>query len=617
MKSTLLFLLLISFALSDNSVYVVVNLDEKTSGQDYSQLSNNLQSFVAGNLGTYTLSTNQPIKGTSVKVDKKKNTSFNFNETYSVIINTLQFLKEGADISNYAVTSYIGQSIIPHYYYAGHSTLGNSIIDCAYINTSPSYLNKSLTYKVNSVVNSKRYNFALDENDNIAIFEIDNTAIEIKGVSKFSSYYKSTDGTKNYDATKFSKLFIPKVAFVSDTYKVLIAVKDDNSIFTFKLKEKDGSDLVIEDEQIFQISGSDITINAVSLDNNNYYIGTSNGIYRYIRTGGVVNQISTSNEFAIKDLIANKNTVYAITSQGMHIMDIDKAVFATTPFLPHQYLEKFDYTLYEKNDITSTYFVGIVVNNQPKLKITEVIIELIANSDMEFYPKVNKVFMTNTSIDIKDIATDPKTYYSYIYDRTTKKLYVVTRSVPNFQDSFSYILDLSNDIREGTDEDDYLSFVSFEDNVDEQILAIQTKSTLHLVGRVTRFTQALTCVFKKAGEYSQIFTVGVDCSSKNEAGVYRLKGCQQNYIFDVEVNNTKEKRAGLWATVSIGIIIILGLIIGTIYYVFKKKVPMKVQEEDRVCDNNNQGIKKGHYSKPSSEMAVVPVVGKAPVLDSV
>ena len=49
MKSTLLFLLLISFALSDNSVYVVVNLDEKTSGQDYSQLSNNLQSFVAEN----------------------------------------------------------------------------------------------------------------------------------------------------------------------------------------------------------------------------------------------------------------------------------------------------------------------------------------------------------------------------------------------------------------------------------------------------------------------------------------------------------------------------------------------------------------------------------------
>ena len=137
------------------------------------------------------------------------------------------------------------------------------------------------------------------------------------------------------------------------------------------------------------------------------------------------------------------------------------------------------------------------------------------------------------------------------------------------------------------------------------------------MGRVTRFTQALTCIFKKAGEYSQIFTVGVDCSSKNEAGVYRLKGCQQNYIFDVEVNNTKEKRAGLWATVSIGIIIILGLIIGTIYYVFKKKVPMKVQEEDRVCDNNNQDIKKGHYSKPSSEMAVVPAVGKVPVLDSV
>ena len=614
MKSKLLFLLLISFTLSQNSIYVVVNLDEKTSGQDYSQLSNSLQTFVSGNLGTYSLSDNPPLQGTPLKFDKEKTASFTFNETYSVIINTLQFLKEGAELSNYEVTSYIGGNIIPHNYYSGHTSLGDSLIDCAYINNSPSYLNKSLSFKVKSVVNSKRYNFALNENDNIVIFEIDNSEIEVKNNSTFSTYYKPTD-EKNFDTTKFSKLFMPRPSFISDSYKVLIAIQSDNKIYTFKIQEREGSDLVIEDEANFQITNS-VTINAVSLNNNYYYIATSDGIYKYIRTGGTSSKITSSNGFAIKDIIVNKNTLYAITNKGMHIMDIETEQFDTTPYLPHQYLEKFDYVLYEKNDITSTYFVGIIVNNQPTLKVPEVIIELIANSDMEFYPKVNKVFMTNTSIDIKDVATDPKTYYSYIYDRTTKKLYVVTRSVPNFQDSFSYILDLSNDIIEGTNEDDYLSFVSFEDNEDEQILAIQTQTTVHLVGRVTRYTQALTCLFKNVGEYSQIFTSGVDCSSKNEAGIYQLKGCQQSYVFPVEVTEKKGKRTGLWVAVAIGIVVIIGIILGTLCFVFKKKIPVREMQVQDGVSFNNQEIKKGHYSKPSSEMAVVPVE-KPPVLDNV
>ena len=614
MKSKLLFLLLISFTLSQNSIYVVVNLDEKTSGQDYSQLSNSLQTFVSGNLGTYSLSDNPPLQGTPLKFDKEKTASFTFNETYSVIINTLQFLKEGAELSNYEVTSYIGGNIIPHNYYSGHTSLGDSLIDCAYINNSPSYLNKSLSFKVKSVVNSKRYNFALNENDNIVIFEIDNSEIEVKNNSTFSTYYKPTD-EKNFDTTKFSKLFMPRPSFISDSYKVLIAIQSDNKIYTFKIQEREGSDLVIEDEANFQITNS-VTINAVSLNNNYYYIATSDGIYKYIRTGGTSSKIASSSRFAIKDIIVNKNTLYAITNKGMHIMDIETEQFDTTPYLPHQYLEKFDYVLYEKNDITSTYFVGIIVNNQPTLKVPEVIIELIANSDMEFYPKVNKVFMTNTSIDIKDVATDPKTYYSYIYDRTTKKLYVVTRSVPNFQDSFSYILDLSNDIIEGTNEDDYLSFVSFEDNEDEQILAIQTQTTVHLVGRVTRYTQALTCLFKNVGEYSQIFTSGVDCSSKNEAGIYQLKGCQQSYVFPVEVTEKKGKRTGLWVAVAIGIVVIIGIILGTLCFVFKKKIPVREMQVQDGVSFNNQEIKKGHYSKPSSEMAVVPVE-KPPVLDNV
>ena len=95
-----------------------------------------------------------------------------------------------------------------------------------------------------------------------------------------------------------------------------------------------------------------------------------------------------------------------------------------------------------------------------------------------------------------------------------------------------------------------------------------------------------------------------------------MKGCQQSYVFPVEVTEKKGKRTGLWVAVAIGIVVIIGIILGTLCFVFKKKIPVREMQVQDGVSFNNQEIKKGHYSKPSSEMAVVPVE-KPPVLDNV
>ena len=264
------------------------------------------------------------------------------------------------------------------------------------------------------------------------------------------------------------------------------------------------------------------------------------------------------------------------------------------------------------DDPESTYFVGVVVDNHPLAMIPEVLIEFIANGDLEKAPKVNKVFTTHSSISIQDIATDPKTYYSYIYDRENRNLYVITRSIPNFQDSFNYVINLSKDIIGEVSDSDYLSFVSFEDNVDEQILTIQTKSTLHLVGRVSRTTQALSCEFKDIGKFVQTFTIGTDCSKLNEDGTYELKGCEQVWNYSVIIKAEKRKLAGLWLFIAVLIVAVIAVIAGTIYCVFRKKNKSTTVKEVQIQEGSyqNESNQKENYQKQGAEMVEINIDNK-------
>ena len=150
------FLLLLYFLPFTSSSYVIVNLDSRTSGSMFTEVSFGLQSFMVNNhVADYEIESYSPVYKEPYEFEKKAKGSMLLDEAYAVIINTMKFYDDGKEMENYEVTSYIGGDIIPYNYYSGHSSLGESIIDCSYVNLSPQYINKSLTFQAKSVVNSK------------------------------------------------------------------------------------------------------------------------------------------------------------------------------------------------------------------------------------------------------------------------------------------------------------------------------------------------------------------------------------------------------------------------------------------------------------------------------
>ena len=578
--------------------YVVINLDTKTSGTDYSQVSSSLREYLNSHLADFQIQTLDSVYSDPIEVKPNQYITLQINETYALIINTMKFYKDGTEINNYRVGAMIGTSNIPYNYYQGHETNEDADIECIYKNESPQYLNKSIDINVRSVVTADNYNFGLDENNHVVIFQINRETLELQNKANFRSIYS----TEEYNSEPLSKIFISQPHFFKE--KILFLVYPNNKkivLFLFIVKQNIGV-AVSYRGTIEKNIPENCEINQITHNDKFYFIATSQGLYIY----SIVNVNSTQQVCTgeITDLLINKNTLYFIRkNDGLYLLDLSKQPegYYEVKIFSHTRLEKFDYALYEMDEENSTYFVGIAVNNSPSEGIPEVLIELIAHGDHEYSPKINKIFVTGTNINIKDIATDPYSYFSYIFDRDTKKLYILTRTVPNFQDSLNYVVDLSENIQNSStsEVDDYLYFVTPDGDEKEQIVAIKTGNTIHLVGKVSRETQLLTCNFKKTGNYSQSLTLGGDCSTYDSTtSNYSLTGCERNYYFSMVVPEeiVKRKRVGLWVALVIGIIITIAIVIGAVCYTFKKK--SNLPPEDRI------DYKKGPTAeeKPKLEM---------------
>lgn len=561
--------------------YVVINLDTKTSGTDYSQVSSSLREYLNSNLADFPIQTLDSVYSDPIEIKPNQYISLQINETYALIINTMKFYKDGTEINNYRVGAMIGTSNIPYNYYQGHETEEDADIECIYKNESPQYINKSIDINIRSVVTADNYNFGLDENNHVVIFQINRETLELQNKAKFDSVYSSN----HFNSVQLSKIFISQPHFFKEKLLYLVYPKNQE-IKMFMFVTLENSNVVVSTIGVIENKIlENCEINQVTHNDKYHFFATTQGLYIFSRIDNNTVQHLFNDE--ITDLIINKNTLYFIhKNDGLYLLDLSRQPnYTAVRLFSHTRLEKFDYALYEMDEENSTYFVGITVNNSPSEGIPEVLIELIAHGEYEYSPKINKIFVTGTNINIKDIATDPYSYFSYIFDRDTKKLYILTRTVPNFQDSLNYVIDLSEDIQNSStsEVDDYLYFVTPDGNEKEQIVSIKTGNTIHLVGKVNRETQLLTCNFKKTGNYSQSLTLGGDCSTYDSTtSKYSLTGCERNYYFSMVVPEeiVKRKRVGLWVALVIGIIITIAIVIGAVCYTFKKK--SNLPSEDRI-----------------------------------
>ena len=568
-----LYSILIPFILGESNIYGIVNLDSKTSGSDEHLLSEDLQKAYKDHLANFAVLRHTSTKKEEIKIRANSSKAvLEMDESQHLIINSNKFYHatNQSEIFNYKINAYIDKGIVPEKYYNGFTSITNTpnVLSCNYNNTIPIIGFSPINKVLHSVVNTKSWNFGLDDNGNIKCFKIGN------------SFELIIQDPEMPTQSNYTKLFYP------------ITFKNNNGSLLYAVKNNDNNDGTIIDE--FHInSGSNCSlnyntsypieskqINQLALSDNYLYIAT--GDKGLLKTDFYDNIIySSGNDLRnITDIIINNKTVYAINGgnslsdepKGLYIFNISDSTIGTPKlYLEHPYLVKFDYLLDSYNNQYSTYYVGVVVDNHPEEQYPEILIELIANLNLEYSPKINKIFLTQQDIHVTDIVTDIYSFYSYILDRSNnKQLYTLTRGVPNYQDSFSYVRSLEDILQGGfPDQNDHLSVITLSSEVNA--LLIHERDQMLVAMDLVKFSQTLECVFHKGGKYIEKVTEGHDCSTR-VGDTYELNICINDIEFYINVTEEEAKnRAGLWVALVIGIIVVLCIIGGVLYFTFTKK----------------------------------------------
>ena len=560
MKILILMLASLAFCEKDFSI---VNLDDQTSGNDASFLSDSMTNYYQNNKATYQVEEVEQEEVKKLTLQGKNIVTLVMAEIYSVIIDTMQFLdKNRKPIENYSLSTIISNEIIPQNYYQGHnSTEDNLFTTCKYYNGAPAFQTATINRNVSSVVNSQFHNFWISENK-----------VQVSQLSSNYELLNVTDITIN-DFTNPEKLFYPQPYYHLGTGSPYIFIVGTNStnnntktLILSQILEETKSMIKLSEFAALNCSDFCGAITSITYDSNYFFVSSSSGLHYYNRND--LSRTDDNTTGSIKDIIVNKNVLYAITNEGVRIFQIRTLKWDGSNIFNHGRLVKFDYVLYDRKISDSTYFVGISVDNDPP-KNREVLIELIASEYYETNPKINKIILSSSQIKVEDIATDNYNYYSYILDRESKNLYLITRGTPNFRNSFNYKVDLSKEIASvpETSNNDFLFLLS--DNVSENApnLGIKTGSSLYVFGPIIHDTQALRCVFLEKGEYYQTFRVGEDCSKSNEPG---LKGCEKQVTFKLSIDE-KRNFVGVWVVLVIVIVVVITLIVFTVFCFLRKR----------------------------------------------
>jgi hypothetical protein len=246
--------------------------------------------------------------------------------------------------------------------------------------------------------------------------------------------------------------------------------------------------------------------------------------------------------------------------------------------------------LYDNTNRESSYFVGIVVDNHPNQNINEILIELYASKDFELTPKYNHVFVTQKDISVDNIVTDKYSYFTYIFD--SKKIYMLSRSVPVFQIGYSYLLSISSSTASSISiiaRSDYVAGIENSANYFRDIL-VDEGSSYKLLSNLNRTNPNLICSVNKSGILYEYLVFRDDCSEYNNKGQWEYRQCLRKmyYIFDIETIEDKIKRIGIWIGLVLAIIVIIIIILYVVCCLFKRN---RKKVFNTINENTNENQK--------------------------
>ena len=545
---------------------MLVDLDNKVDTNNINFLSKYLQN-IFNDLNINVLfkgESNYHVVG-SLDLLAKYNGSFSLgDEDYNIIINNINFRNEkDLSVKDYVVYSKIDQNIIPNNYFDGINThkknVDNYNIKCYYFNRNVYKIWNELKMNLSNIVYSDNFNYGIDLDGKLKVFSI-NSRKNFK-IEDINQYEKAPENL-------YLNLFLSNPNFCS--FILLFGLTNNKTINIFKINEKENF-LNITFLGYIQITDEINNITQISHNENNIFIASEIGVLIYdmksLKKEKLIDEYSN-----ITDILVNKLTLYVLTMsekfKGLKILNLKDFSYHSEFHISHPYLFKFDYVLFENQFRKSTYFIGITVDNTKENGINELLIELIANDNFEFKPRLNRIYITRFRIDPNDIITDRQNYFTYAFDKNNNFLYLLTRGNTFFQKSFSYKLE--NFLNNGQKvtkfyllSNQFFHYDSYENPINLPFFAAFSNERNFIYEAFNRKTQSLTCNINKPGDYVEHLIVGNDCSRYNkEKKTFEVCQCYIHHIFPVYIESVKS-----WISRNI-IWIIIGVFLGFLIFMF-------------------------------------------------
>lgn len=477
------------------------------------------------------------------------------DESLGVQINSMNILKNKQEYLNFgtniSLVNDISPRISPRDYIDKKlltpvSSLNTPCVSCKYTNNGPFYKRAILRgVDIDHLVSLYNKNLGIkNEQLGIKLITMENFTLTYQPLDDYISKNSNGEEFSKTNNMNFTKLLLTQDFRSYDMTKfVLAALTDKNDLYIYNITDNSYTNFNIRQWDVIKTDVFNITnINKVGVFKDNVYITSQSGLFilkknsanQWINTYSnyktfIINN-ATETSLTIKDSLLVNSTLFMIVDNfGLISFDMNTMKVNSNYFL-HPRLVQLDYTAFR-----NLFYIGVLIDNQPP-SVPEFFIEFAFNYDSPGWPLINKVFISDRDINIKDIGSDDMLGLTYIMEPGSSNLYILTRGIANTIPTYNFVVDFRGYYNFDSSRKIELMFIS-ENDAFFPSLVINSGKDYILFGRFNYPRNTLTCKMNVDGDYTYSFTTPMDCSNFVN-GKFSYNTCWNNATVRVKADSS-------------------------------------------------------------------------------
>lgn len=361
-----------------------------------------------------------------------------------------------------------------------------------------------------------------------------------------SNISNNTTNTTNSNSTTSIRLL------QNNSSDVAVMVKNST------ISENNNSSKVFNDA-----NGYDVT--QLGIYKGNMIIGTDQGLFilsqtsdktpnsfRLIRTLTRISYINDNKLYNLRVLnfvVGNYYMYILVKYFGIVQLELSTMGISNKFQYFHPYVKQMDFTI---NAITFTKFLGVSFQNTNEMN--DLLFEI--NIDDEEQPLINKMYTKYEPIISNNFVTNDF-FYTYIFDKSSKKIYMLRRAMINNIPHVINSIDVSSIVNNLSD----LELVSiFNQSSDINELAFVVDNFMIFINRIVFPPDRMICRFNEPGYYNVTLEKFSEACDDSINFNYAYAYCQSLIYVNFNVIGKSFSNVAIAFTV-IGIIALIGLII--------------------------------------------------------